>query len=738
MKYIYIIFFILIISKLHASDNFEIIIIDKQSGKPLSSATVRFICYEGNCKGKIISLKSDKEGKIVSPFDGKQEIFVKFIGYEEFIYEVEPSKSPLKIELNPTSIFLDEIVTTGQFVPRKIEKSIYPIEIISAERIDAQNAINLRDVLQTQMNYRISNDSFLGSALQINGVSGRNVKILIDGVPVIGRQNGNIDISQLNLNNAKKIEIIEGPMSTMYGTDALGGVINIITEDNITDNFKANANSYYESIGTYNFDGNLHYSKGKNSFRLTGGRNFFGGYDIVDTSRSVQWKPKEQYFADLDLSRSFKAGRLRYSADVFSELLLNRGGLRPPFFTDAFDEEYQTNRLTNSLFYNRKINSNYIDLTVAYSYYEREKYSYLKDLTDLSEVPIVGAQDTTAFKNFMARGSYLKEEATDWLSIQAGFEINADNITGGRIEDSDKSVEDYAVFASMQLEPIEDLTIQPSARFIYNTMYDAPIVPALHLKYSPHANLIFRASYARGFRSPSLRELYFFFVDINHNVRGNENLNAETSHSFNLATDWKRISKYNVIKAELNSFYNDIDDLISLANIEGDLFSYVNIGKFRTLGGNVSLSYLLDELTLKMGASYIGNSTERFSQGGTNEFFFSPEFTGNIMYKIPNTEFSAALFYKYTGRREAFSVDETGEVTTFEIGGFGIMDITFSYSFFDKSIEVNGGLKNALDVVNVDRSTPVGGGVHSDGSLNEPIGWGRTFFLGINYNYKKN
>ena len=79
-------------------------------------------------------------------------------------------------------------------------------------------------------------------------------QILVDGIPVIGRTNGNIDISQLSLTNIERVEIVKGPMSTLYGTDALGGVINLISAKDTENKFSANGIGTYESVGRYNFD----------------------------------------------------------------------------------------------------------------------------------------------------------------------------------------------------------------------------------------------------------------------------------------------------------------------------------------------------------------------------------------------------------------------------------------------------------------------------------------------------
>ena len=97
-------------------------------------------------------------------------------------------------------------------------------------------------------------------------------------MPVIGRMNGNIDISQLNLYNVDHIEVIEGPMSVIYGSNALAGVINIITKENKNTRLSAFGKGYIESVGIYNFDLGASWKKKDHVFSLSGGRNFFDGY----------------------------------------------------------------------------------------------------------------------------------------------------------------------------------------------------------------------------------------------------------------------------------------------------------------------------------------------------------------------------------------------------------------------------------------------------------------------------
>ena len=114
--------------------------------------------------------------------------------------------------------------------------------------------------------------------MSIQGLSGQNIKILIDNVPVIGRLGGNIDLGHINLSNIERIEIVEGPLSVNYGTDALAGTINLITSKTLTQNQSLKLSSYYESVGKYNFTSNYMKKIGTNNFSILVGRNYFDGW----------------------------------------------------------------------------------------------------------------------------------------------------------------------------------------------------------------------------------------------------------------------------------------------------------------------------------------------------------------------------------------------------------------------------------------------------------------------------
>src|SRR5699024_8277242 len=116
--------------------------------------------------------------------------------------------------------------------------------------------------------------------------------------------------------------------------------------------------------------------------------------------------------------------------------------------------------------------------------------------------------------------------------------------------------------------------------------YDAPIIPSINLKYGIFSNsrndLTLRASYARGFRSPSIKELYYTFVDANHNIVGNSDLEAETSNNYNLSLHYNVLFNKVEWMNKLVLFYNDIHNRITLAQANIKEYSYFNLNRFVT------------------------------------------------------------------------------------------------------------------------------------------------------------
>jgi len=440
------------------------------------------ICLENKVTGKQEYHVADINGEAVVNLNDEVILSVSAMGYTHYFQEPTANPGNLEIRLKPNFFDLDEVVVTGNYKPVSVDKSIYNIKLIGSPQIENQAANTMAELLSKELTFKINNDPSTGSSLNLQGLSGENVKILVDGVPVIGRLDGNIDLSQINLENVDHIEIVEGPMSVMYGSNALAGVVNIITKENKFARFKAGIHGYYESVGVYNLNGNLDVRHGNHGFLFTGGRNFFSGFSLVDSSRYQQWKPKEQYNAGFNYTYSDEGISIKYKAAYFLENLLDRTNPLPPYYEKGYDTWTSTTRANNSLHYTHILNEkNTIYFLGAYSYYDRERSNYFKDLTDLTSSLV--SVDNTVFHAISARNVYNHSNESLKLETQIGFDINTELGLGERLNNGREFMGDYAVFTSAQWIPFERFTMQPALRISYNTVFASPVTPSLNLKY---------------------------------------------------------------------------------------------------------------------------------------------------------------------------------------------------------------------------------------------------------------
>jgi outer membrane receptor for ferrienterochelin and colicins len=633
---------------------------------------------------------------------------------------------------------LQEIVVTGAYKATGVDKAVVPTRIISVDKLRTIGVQSVGDLLKFQANLRIQQDNILGAGLSMQGLSGENVKILIDGIPVIGRQNGNIDLNQLNLQNVERIEIVEGPLSVQYGTNALAGTINIITKKTPSKQTELSAMTHYESVGHINFAGTVGL-RGRNERILgidfeniatviSGGRNFFNGWSDVDTSRYKQWKPRVQHFLDWNAHAQSGKTRVGYVGSVFDEFILNRGKPLAPYFENAFDDHYRTRRFMQGMTFNRTLDNGYnSNLQIAYNHFRRIKNTFYRDLVNLQNIQTenAGDQDTTRFTMFTARGTYAQTGQKN-LRFESGFDVNIENGTGLRIKNASQQIGDYAAFTSLEWVATPQLTIRPGLRATYNSSYKAPLIPSLNIRWQLDSVWTMRASYGMGFRAPSLKELYFYFVDINHNIRGNENLNAETSHNINVFLNAKKVINDFIFKVEANGFFNQIKNLITLAQIAQTTneFGYINIGVMKTTGGQVFLESVVKNTSWAIGTAYTARintfNNQTYSAG-------TWELRGNATWRLPKWGVAANLWYKYSGAQPGFVLNENGTVENTHISGFHIADMGVSKKVFKDKCTLTTGIKNLFNVRNI--ASQLAGGAHSSSNGTSAMATGRNFYI---------
>ncbi len=658
------------------------------------------------------------------------------------------------------SVRLRDVVVTGQYTPQSLKQSVYQVRTISSEYIKLRGATNVLGVLDNQLGVRFSNDATLGETdVEIMGMSGTNVKILLDGVPLVDRGSTRQSLSQIDINTIERIEIVEGPMSVVYGTDALAGVINIITKKyHGKEQLSVTARVQEETVGkeyaAFKGEGvhneNIGIQWGHKGFFAGAGltRNDFGGWSDSLTGRRKAWKPKDQLIANGSFGYSNENLKVWYRLDYLDEDIISRGDINYDN-GKATDQHYLTDRFTHQAQAVWQVNKDLgINATASYQNYKRITRTTIRDFTNNTEVMATdaGAQDVSEFNTIFFRGT-AQYTFSPVLSFQPGVEYRRDGSSGQRILGT-PYINDYSVFLSAEIKPVHWLNIRPGVRLSENSVYDAPpVIPSINTKFALRNNLDLRLSYARGFRAPALRELYFYFFDASHSIKGNSDLKAEYSNSFTGSISWQAIEKGPVrVGVTATGFYNDFNNRIDIATINGsDTSTYVNISKFKTTGGTLSGVVNWKDLQVNAGFSYIARYNEFSDDAAYNkdyptpEFTWTPEVNANITYNFRKIGGALNFSYKFNGERPAYE-EVTTAVPSFiheiRTQSFHQADFTATKTI-TKYVSVNAGVRNLFNNTNINNSTLTSGQAHTAGGI-LPMWYGRSYFLGLSFNWNRN
>lgn len=720
-----------------------------QKGKPVPFASV--LLSDG--KGTV----ANADGTFSIEYQsGNSEIKISAIGFEPFNYRIQGDEETIRIALKESISELNEVVVTGNLGMESVKNSVYQVRSISKMAIQNRAANNLQEVLNTELGIRFSQDNALGSSnLEMLGMSGQNVKILLDGVPIVGRQgvSNEVNINQIDINTIEKIEIIEGPMSVVYGADALAGVINIITknpqhkfgyslqarlqEETVGDSYSpfTGAGNHVRNIsGSYTFE---------KPWKIGGGftQNRFGGWKGNHTGRQFEWLPRDQNLGNFFVGTSYKSIDIDYALDILYETITTYG---PENRLEVIDRNFMTTRFMNRLNAKWDLAPTFkVSLQGAHTDFSRKTETWVTNVrtseSNLSVQP--GSQARIDYTGFTWRmmGQWM---ISPKLNLQPGIDINTERGSGERISDNE-GIQDYAAFVTGEWSPTDKIKIRPGLRKAYNSAYQAPpVIPSINSKFILAMGLDLRVAYAQGFRAPSIRELFFDFFDASHSIVGNPELRAETSHSLNGSLNFQKEEESSILKkTALTGFYNDVSDKIAYGIDPNDprITTLFNIESFRTAGLMLNQTIAYGGFSGEIGISRIGRyNLLSAEQASLPEMLFTSEINSSLTYKIPGIETHINVFYKWTGALPGFEMvtDANGNQVPNEISleGFHWMDLTVRKPV-GKHLSFNLGARNLMNITNI-QSTSGGGGAHGTG-LQRPMGYGRSYFLGMTYQLSK-
>lgn len=660
------------------------------------------------------------------------------------------------------NVDVDEIVVTGQHEPMHYSRAVHSVRVIDGKTIEKMGMANLAEVLSTQLDMQITTDLILGNGLTMQGISGENVQIMIDGVPVIGRLEGNVDLSQIQMTNIRRIEIIKGTMSAQFGSNASGGVINLITRSSQVPKFELSTSNQIESKGV--LDNTLSAGFRAGSFFIQGNiRRYHSQVEKTDSLRVMEqvilddgtpfrskkhpWNPKLQLSANASVKYQWNDSiSIVYSYRHFDETVKSYGEKRRPDYKPyAFDDQYNTRRSDHALMAKGYLNDRwYFTTTQAINNYDRNLMTFRKNFEENSLEKISGSEDSTSYMSLLSR-NMISYTSPLHLDIQAGVEWQQESASGTRLGSSNdekpiSTIRNAAGWLSLKYPLFSSLTILGNIRYGHNTRFDHPLLPSLQAHWKGNRRWSVRAGYSRGFRAPSLKEMVFEFIDVNHYILGNTDLHAETSSNINVDVSGSFSLGGSSLKSTIGLFSHQIENRIILAEYETAKYTYKNLDSFETHGIDIEFEYPFTENVTWRSGGGVTFLSNVFTESDIEQKYYKIwEWQNKLELYWPQVQTDFIITQKLTSRQQQFQLNENGEIIEGFIDGMNIIHASANRSFFDDQLTLSVGVKNLLDVQSVAIQGGGGSGANAHTSIGNSrvVDWGRSFFIGLNYTFAK-
>lgn len=551
---------------------------------------------------------------------------------------------------------LSQLVVTGTRTPKSLMDVPILTKVITADDIKKSDATNIQDLLQQEMpgiefSYAMNQQTHLN----FSGFGGQSILFLVDGERLAGETMDDIDFSRLNMNNVERIEIVKGAVSALYGSNASGGVINIITKTP-AERWTLNVNSRLSRHNDWRYGASF----GLNNKHLQNHASYVGtSIDSYDVTNG----PDPQ---SINLASTFYGDKTH---NVNDKLIWNpsddiRLTMRAGYY---FREKKKSTYETNDRFrdwsagirgvWNITPNSN-LDLSYAYDQYDKSEYQMLSSL------------DIRSYSNVQnsLRGIYNHTLGSNILTV--GMDYIYDYLLNTKTTDGTHRQQTFDLFAQYDWNISKRLELVTALRYDYlSENSNSRLTPKLNLHYKPLDGLNLRAGYGMGFRAPTLKERYYIFNMsgiwdvVGSNVIGTD-LKPELSHNFNISADY--IYLHHNLTA--TAYYNIIRDRICTgsplpasvfpgdpSNLGTDRWlPYTNIDRYKTYGFDItSQAHYSNGWGYKLSYAYVHEDFVKDTDGEAINNQYTPARPHTVMMRIDwDHRFSKhyALYVGLSGR----------------------------------------------------------------------------------------
>ena len=470
---------------------------------------------------------------------------------------------------------LNPVVVTGSGHHQRLKSTATPVHVLSSQEIREQGITTFDGALTRMMPQASMAPSSMGTFLRLNGLGNKYILILVNGQKLSGDISNNVDLNRINMARVKRIEVLDGAASSLYGSDAIAGVINIITDqptqqlvsvtsdtrvsghgqltENVTlDIFKDGFGSYtsfsHDRADSYQTT-DLEYVKGSDDQTQKTIAPLFTGYRSNIVGQKFTYTPSRHLALNAGFDYSYKitdrpetreniTGGTDYEMR-YKGLRWNLGGIYKFTSRNSLQADFTVDRFR----YGKEYDMATKDYQIG-DYVQSKKQRMMEG--QLKAILGLTTHSTTIF-------------GADWRKDYL-------DATSGNI---DQSAYTLAAYAQHEMLLFKDFTATLGLRYTHHETFNNHLTPKATLMYAP-GNIRLRATYSAGFRAPGLDELYYHYFSVNRGKAqisfGNQDLKPEKSHYFSLNAEYRN----EMIAVSVTGFLNRINDMVVKENVKVD------------------------------------------------------------------------------------------------------------------------------------------------------------------------
>lgn len=542
-----------------------------------------------------------------------------------------------------TVVQTKDVIVTATKTEAEVQAVPQAVEVITKEDIQRTGANDVLTALSLANNLNLSRAGMTGNAVSLRGMSTNHTLILVDGKRYAGEDTDvttNVyALQRLNVSDIDRIEIVRGPSSSLYGSEAMGGVINVITKTpekaggtvGVVTGTRNTAEYFNVSSGKHGrwsvaVDGRFDKQRAMNRY----------DYSVSSTGAVTDGYDRSMY----GMRRTFHGGavydfenanknKLRFDIDYMNEDLRSdyadtKSASGKLYYNKNKHEWYHNEQKGFSVEYTGKTNRNEYQFRTYYN--QLEKHSNLvneRAFPSPMMENILGSIYPKADMDYAKYNTWVTEAKNtmyigDHHNLTFGGEYRRLEYEGTRLGGSTtglnkkisaKDVDSYAGYIEDLWQVNDKLLLIPSVRLEHNSQFGSEATPKIGATYNINNHWRFKANYGKGYKAPTLSELYMVMnramgVATVH-VEGNPNLQPEKTYSYDFSIEADKGANF----GKLTYFNNKVSNLIDTESTQSDneyWSKYINVGKAQINGVELEIGrHLNDRWTIKATHNYL-------------------------------------------------------------------------------------------------------------------------------------